>query len=110
MQLVSPCGQAGEAAGAARAEVSPSKLHVSDAQVTAGLTAVRGVGLWSGVDVDPRIGTGRDVCVALARRGVLAKETHGVTVRLSPPLVVTHDEVDVLVDTFGAVLADLSRG
>lgn len=75
-----------------------------------GVTAVRGVGLWSGVDVDPRIGTGRDVCVALARRGVLAKETHGVTVRLSPPLVVTHDEVDVLVDTFGAVLADLSRG
>ncbi|MER5671364.1 ornithine--oxo-acid transaminase [Pseudonocardia alni] len=75
-----------------------------------GLTAVRGVGLWSGVDVDPRIGTGRDVCVALARRGVLAKETHGVTVRLSPPLVVTHDEVDVLVDTFGAALGDLSRG
>ncbi|MFI8583292.1 ornithine--oxo-acid transaminase [Pseudonocardia alni] len=75
-----------------------------------GVTAVRGVGLWSGVDVDPRIGTGRDVCVALARRGVLAKETHGVTVRLSPPLVVTHDEVDVLVNTFGAVLADLSRG
>ncbi|WP_374210209.1 ornithine--oxo-acid transaminase [Pseudonocardia sp. McavD-2-B] len=75
-----------------------------------GLTAVRGVGLWSGVDVDPRIGTGRDVCVALARRGVLAKETHGVTVRLSPPLVVTHDEVDVLVDTFGAALTDLSRG
>nr|WP_224402378.1 ornithine--oxo-acid transaminase [Pseudonocardia sp. ICBG1034] len=75
-----------------------------------GVTAVRGVGLWFGVDVDPRIGTGRDVCVALARRGVLAKETHGVTVRLSPPLVVTHDEVDVLVDTFGSVLADLSRG
>ncbi|MFG1634229.1 ornithine--oxo-acid transaminase [Pseudonocardia alni] len=75
-----------------------------------GLTAVRGVGLWSGVDVDPRIGTGRDVCVALARRGVLAKETHGVTVRLSPPLVVTHDEVDVLVDTFGAALGDLSHG
>lgn len=74
-----------------------------------GLTAVRGVGLWSGVDVDPRIGTGRDVCVALARRGVLAKETHGVTVRLSPPLVVTRDEVDVLVDTFRAALGDLSR-
>nr|WP_224387279.1 ornithine--oxo-acid transaminase [Pseudonocardia sp. ICBG1293] len=75
-----------------------------------GVTAVRGVGLWFGVDVDPRIGTGRDVCVALARRGVLAKETHGVTVRLSPPLVVTRDEIDVLVDTFGAVLTDLSRG
>ncbi|MEJ8280568.1 ornithine--oxo-acid transaminase [Pseudonocardia spirodelae] len=73
-----------------------------------GLTAVRGVGLWFGIDVDPRLGTGRDVCVALARRGVLAKETHGVTVRLSPPLVVTRDEVDVLVDTLGSVLGDLS--
>lgn len=83
---------------------------VARLRALSGLTAVRGVGLWSGVDVDPRIGTGRDVCVALARRGVLAKETHGVTVRLSPPLVVTHDEVDVLVDTFGTALTDLSRG
>jgi ornithine--oxo-acid transaminase len=72
-----------------------------------GLTAVRGAGLWFGVDVDPRLGSGRDVCVALARRGVLAKETHGVTVRISPPLVITRDETDVLVDTFADVLRDL---
>ncbi|MBP2365632.1 ornithine--oxo-acid transaminase [Pseudonocardia parietis] len=75
-----------------------------------GLTAVRGVGLWFGVDVDEGIGSGREVCVELARRGVLAKETHGVTVRLSPPLVITRDELDVLVDTFAQVLGDLSRG
>nr|WP_222132555.1 ornithine--oxo-acid transaminase [Pseudonocardia sp. C8] len=75
-----------------------------------GLTAVRGVGLWFGVDLDPGIGTGREVCVELARRGVLAKETHGATVRLSPPLVVTREEIDVLADTFAAVLRDLSRG
>ena len=75
-----------------------------------GLTAVRGAGLWFGCDVDPALGTGRDVCVELARRGVLAKETHGATVRLSPPLVITRDELDVLVDTFAGVLADLARG
>lgn len=72
-----------------------------------GLTAVRGAGLWFGCDVDPRLGTARDVCVELARRGVLAKETHGVTVRLSPPLVITREELDVLVATFGEVLRDL---
>ncbi|MFP5019655.1 ornithine--oxo-acid transaminase [Pseudonocardia phyllosphaerae] len=80
-----------------------------------GVTAVRGIGLWFGVDVDPAIGgddveAGRAVCVELARRGVLAKETHGVTVRLSPPLVVTRSDLDVLVDTLGEVLRDLTRG
>ncbi|ANY07252.1 ornithine--oxo-acid transaminase [Pseudonocardia sp. HH130630-07] len=73
-----------------------------------GLTAVRGAGLWFGVDVDPAVGTGREVCVELARRGVLAKETHGSTVRLSPPLVVTREEVDLLVDTLGATLEHLA--
>ncbi|MEV1292427.1 ornithine--oxo-acid transaminase [Pseudonocardia sp. NPDC049635] len=73
-----------------------------------GLTAVRGVGLWFGCDVDPAVGTGREVCVELARRGVLAKETHGATVRLSPPLVVTRAELDLLADTLGGVLADLA--
>ncbi|MEQ3550394.1 ornithine--oxo-acid transaminase [Pseudonocardia nematodicida] len=75
-----------------------------------GFTAVRGAGLWFGCDVDPALGDGRAVCVELARRGVLAKETHGVTVRLSPPLVVTREEIDVLVDTLGQVLEDLARG
>ncbi len=49
-------------------------------------------------------GLGRAYAVELARRGVLAKETHGVTVRLSPPLVNFCDELDVLVATFGEVL------
>ncbi|MCW0212865.1 MAG: ornithine--oxo-acid transaminase [Pseudonocardia sp.] len=63
-----------------------------------GATAVRGTGLWAGVDVDPAIGTGREICERLARGvdaavGVLAKDTHGPTVRLSPPLVITEAEI-----------------
>ncbi|MEK6440218.1 ornithine--oxo-acid transaminase [Pseudonocardia sp. T1-2H] len=58
-----------------------------------GTTAVRGVGLWAGVDVDPELGTGREVCERLAALGVLAKDTHGPTVRLSPPLVITEPEL-----------------
>jgi ornithine--oxo-acid transaminase len=70
-----------------------------------GVCAVRGVGLWAGVDVDPRRGTGRAISEALAERGVLVKDTHGSTIRISPPLVVTHAELDVVVDALGDVLA-----
>jgi len=54
-----------------------------------GVVAYRARGLWAGVDIDPAIGTGREVCEALMQRGVLAKDTHGSTVRLAPPLVVS---------------------
>ncbi|MGH8890783.1 MAG: ornithine--oxo-acid transaminase [Acidothermaceae bacterium] len=65
-------------------------------------------GLWAGIDVDPTVGTGREVCEALLRRGVLAKDTHGSTIRLAPPLVVTPSEVDLMVDTLAASLRDLT--
>jgi ornithine aminotransferase len=69
-----------------------------------GLTAVRGRGLWAGIDVDPAVGTGRDICLRLLQRGVLAKDTHGSTLRLAPPLVITEDEVGWLVEQLAAVL------
>jgi len=59
-----------------------------------GVVAVRGRGLWAGVDVDPALMTGRELCERLAARGVLAKDTHGSTIRLAPPLVVTEAEID----------------
>jgi len=71
-----------------------------------GVCAVRGAGLWAGVDVDPRWGSGRAVSEALAARGVLVKDTHGSTIRISPPLVVTHAELDLVVDTLGDVLSE----
>jgi ornithine--oxo-acid transaminase len=58
-----------------------------------GLTGVRIRGLWAGVDVDPRLGTGRAICERLLDHGVLAKDTHGSTIRLAPPLTV--DEHDL---------------
>ncbi len=71
-----------------------------------GVTAVRGKGLWAGVDIDPGSGTAKDVSVRLARRGVLVKDTHGSTLRFAPPLVITDDEIDWAVDQFAAVLAN----
>jgi ornithine--oxo-acid transaminase len=55
------------------------------------VSSVSGRGLWAGVtfaELD-----GRAVCERLAAVGVLAKETHGTTIRLAPPLVITEDEL-----------------
>ncbi|MWV48575.1 ornithine--oxo-acid transaminase [Rathayibacter sp. VKM Ac-2803] len=72
-----------------------------------GVVAVRGAGLWAGIDIDPALASGRAVCEALMARGVLAKDTHGSTIRLAPPIVVTADEIDFAVDELEAVLASL---
>ena len=70
----------------------------------AGVTHVRGLGLWAGIDVDPALGTGREVCYDLLARGILAKDTHGSTIRLAPPLVVERGELDWAVDQLRDVL------
>jgi ornithine--oxo-acid transaminase len=40
--------------------------------------------------------------------GVLAKDTHGSTIRLAPPLVVTEEDIDFAVDRLAEVLAAAS--
>ena len=57
---------------------------------------VRGRGLWAGVEF-AALG-GREVCERLAARGVLAKDTHGTTIRLAPPLVITEKDLDWALD------------
>ncbi|KPI07925.1 ornithine--oxo-acid transaminase [Streptomyces mirabilis] len=61
---------------------------------TGHVTAVRGRGLWAGVDIAPAYGTGREISERLMDRGVLVKDTHGVTVRIAPPLVISKEDLD----------------
>lgn len=75
-----------------------------------GVLEVRGVGLWAGIDIDPALATGREVCEALMVRGVLAKDTHGSTIRLAPPIVVSKKDLDWGIDQLEAVLANLNLG
>lgn len=75
-----------------------------------GIVDVRGMGLWAGVDIDARLGTGKKLSLALAARGVLVKDTHGSTLRFAPPLVVTADEIDWAVDQLAAVLDEVALG
>ncbi|MEU1464824.1 ornithine--oxo-acid transaminase [Streptomyces sp. NPDC005727] len=68
------------------------------------VTAVRGRGLWAGVDIAPRAGTARQVSERLMERGVLVKDTHGSTVRIAPPLVIGEEDLDWGVEQLEAVL------
>ncbi|MFD5414656.1 ornithine--oxo-acid transaminase [Streptomyces nojiriensis] len=58
------------------------------------VTAVRGRGLWAGVDIDPPRGTGREISEKLMELGVLVKDTHGSTIRIAPPLVISKEDLD----------------
>ncbi|ANP71135.1 ornithine--oxo-acid transaminase [Cryobacterium arcticum] len=73
-----------------------------------GVLEVRGAGLWAGIDIDPALASGRAVCEALMERGVLAKDTHGSTIRLAPPLVVSAEDLDWAVDQLAAVLEEFA--
>jgi ornithine--oxo-acid transaminase len=65
-----------------------------EALVGHGVTAVRIAGLWAGIDIDPAVGTGREIAERMLARGVLVKDTHGQTIRIAPPLVIRGTELD----------------
>jgi ornithine--oxo-acid transaminase len=72
-----------------------------------GVVGFRARGLWAGVDIDPAIGSGREVSGRLMQEGVLVKDTHGSTIRLAPPLTITEAE---LVSAVGTLERVLGRG
>ena len=63
---------------------------------------VRGRGLWAGVEF-AALG-GRDVSERLMAAGVLAKDTHGSTIRLAPPLMISQDDLDWALDQLDAIV------
>jgi ornithine--oxo-acid transaminase len=68
--------------------------------------AVRGRGLMLAIELHPEAGGARRYCEALQAKGLLAKDTHGHTIRVAPPLVITRDEVDWALERIEGVLRD----
>ncbi|UXY18441.1 ornithine--oxo-acid transaminase [Streptomyces cynarae] len=75
------------------------------ALVGKGVVGFRSRGLWAGVDVDPVIGTGREISERLMAEGILVKDTHGSTIRLAPPLTITEEELRSALGALEKVLA-----
>lgn len=91
----------------ARATALGAHLHRRLRQLIGhGVVEVRGVGLWAGVDIDPALGTGKEISLRLADLGVLVKDTHASTLRFAPPLVVTAQEIDWAVGQLAALLRE----
>lgn len=65
---------------------------------------VRGRGLMLAVELKPEAGPARAAVLELKDRGILAKDTHGSTIRISPPLVITQDQVDWALENIEGVL------
>ena len=55
---------------------------------------VRGKGLLNAIIIEPKNGKEAwDVCVEMAKNGVLAKPTHGDIIRFAPPLVISEEQL-----------------
>lgn len=72
---------------------------------------VRGKGLLNAIVID---GSGSkknrgawELCLLMKSKGVLAKPTHGDIVRLAPPLVITKEEIRIVVKVIGDCLREL---
>lgn len=59
------------------------------------ISLVRGKGLLNAIVINdtPESDTAWNLCLAMAKNGLLAKPTHGNIIRLAPPLVITEDQV-----------------
>jgi len=56
------------------------------------------------IELYPDAGGARRYCEALLRRGILCKDTREHTIRVSPPLVITRQDVDWVLGQFESAL------
>ncbi len=76
-------------------EIAAKSKHVKE---------VRGRGLFIGIEV--KSGDAMQFCRKLLDLDMLANDSHGHTIRISPPLVITDEEVDYICERLEKVLVD----
>ena len=83
------------------AELGPAFLSRLAAIQSPAVRSVRGSGLLIGIELHM---AARPFCEALAREGVLCKETHDKVLRFAPPLIITQAELDFAFERIARVL------
>jgi ornithine--oxo-acid transaminase len=89
-----------------------SRARYAGAKIMQGLRAmqsplvkeIRGRGLLIGVELTV---PAKRLSEALLVRGVAAKDTHGTVLRIAPPLVISDDDIDFLLERYGEAIATL---
>lgn len=69
---------------------------------------IRGKGLLVGMELVAESGGARRFCEALAKEGILCKETHDYVIRFAPALIVTKSQIDYSVKKVNKVLQSIS--
>ncbi len=59
---------------------------------------IRARGLMIGVEINREYGKARDFCLKLMDEGILCKDTHKNTIRFTPPLIITKQDIDELMN------------
>ncbi|MCF8068047.1 MAG: aspartate aminotransferase family protein [Desulfobacterales bacterium] len=67
---------------------------------------VRGKGLFIGIEIEN--GNAMNFCRELLNQGVIVNDSHGHTIRISPPLIINDDEISFLVDRLEKVLTKIN--
>lgn len=89
----------------AHATLMGRRLHAGLAAATLPhVREIRSTGLWFGIELSPEF-PARRATEALTRAGLLCKETHEVTVRLAPPLIITDNEIELALERLVRVLS-----
>ncbi|MBN2341690.1 MAG: ornithine--oxo-acid transaminase [Deltaproteobacteria bacterium] len=66
---------------------------------------IRGKGLFIGVELTKEAGPARPFCEKLKEFGLLCKETHEMTIRFAPPLIISEEDLDWAIEQIRKVLA-----
>ncbi len=75
------------------------------AEDTGIISAIRSRGLWAGIDLAHPGPTGRELAMRLIEHGVIAKDTHGHTIRFAPPLTTSEDDLRWGIDRLATALS-----
>ena len=71
------------------------------------IKAVRGKGLWAGVELDPNVISAKVVCERLLEKGVLTKEAHDTVIRFAPPLIIEKSDLLMGISIFEEVISKI---
>ncbi len=66
------------------------------------ISSIRGKGLFIGIEV--KEGNAMDFCQKLLKLGLVVNDSHGHTIRISPPLVINEEEMDFMISRLEKVL------
>jgi len=70
------------------------------------IAEIRGKGLMIGMELKPSSGDARLFAEKLMQHGILCKETHQKVLRFTPPLVISHSEIDWAIERIEKVLVN----